>query len=353
MDERFRILDGLPIGNVTLDESANGSALEQLALVGAWNGHWQGEFQVTQAMLEQMRDFGNSRKIDTLIDYGHASIFDSSADAAGWIKPGDFSVKKKALWGKVQWNARALEKIQAKELRYKSPTIVFNTTDRKTGRMGGASLHSVALTNTPFLTELPEVRVNAILSALADTFREDHPMTEEQIKRLAGLLGLADNASAEDVITAAQRWASTQQALSQILGAGDPVAAVRQLQTKAAAADGAQARITELETKVATFEAKEADADALALVKKYQAERKVMADGTAHYIACLAQAKADPDGFKAMMEATQPWVAGGPPAKPGPTRTEANAKIDDTQRLLNEKMGVDDETFLKHNPDLA
>jgi phage I-like protein len=349
MDPRFHILDGTEL--IACNSEPDGwDGYEQIALVGEWKGHWQGSFQITSAMLRQMRDFGNSRKVGTVVDYGHASIFDSSADAAGWIEPGRFRVDGRGdatqLMAQVSWNAKALEKIAAGELRYKSPTIVWNTQDRKTGRTGGASLHSVALTNTPFLTELPEVRVNQIMSALAGAIREEHPMNEEQIRRLAKLLGLAEDATADQIIITASERATALHEVAQLLGGTDIISRVRELQTSSTIAEA----IAELEAKVETFEQAEKDKTSLELVRTYQAKRKVAADDTPNFKASLAQAKADPEGFKALMESTAAWVAGGDQEQRDTESSTADIDLDEGQRAMNKRLGVSDETFKKfHN----
>jgi hypothetical protein len=159
-------------------------------------------------------------------------------------------------------------------------------------------------------------------------------MSEEQTKRLAKILGLAETAGPEEIITAATALGYLNTELRTILGdEPNPLLKVRELQTSATAAKGAQARITELETKVSTFEAREQEGAALELVKTYQQQRKVGADDSDNFKACFQHAKSDPDGFKALMESMQPWVAGGQQARPNPDEQASNELSADQREM--------------------
>ena len=351
--EKLRILDGSPLALATVKSANDYDGYEQVVVQGAWKGHWQGEFQITEPMLQQMADSGNSRKVATPFDYGHATLFDSASDAAGWVEPGGFEVrgkgKKASLWARVDWTEKARTKIAGAELRYKSPTIEFNTTDRKTGRMGGASLHSIALTNTPFLHELPEVRLNNLRPALdMGGAVEDDPMNEEQLRQLATLLGLADNATAEQIIEAVGNdQASIATLLSSLdLGEDDDLVKahtkVLELQTRSTISEDATSRIAALEQTTA-------ETKALDAVKAAQKARKVAGDETDNFKRSLAHAKSDLAGFVALMETIDPWVAGGESVKADP-ESASRAVLDANQREINRRLGISDEDFIKHNP---
>jgi hypothetical protein len=61
------------------------------------------------------------------------------------------------LYGRFEPTERARELIQNREYRYVSAAFTKDFPDRKTGEPQGLTLTSVALTNQPFLDELPEV----------------------------------------------------------------------------------------------------------------------------------------------------------------------------------------------------
>jgi hypothetical protein len=61
------------------------------------------------------------------------------------------------LYGRYEPTARARQMIKNREYRYVSAAFAKDYPDRKTGESQGLTLTSVALTNQPFLDELPEV----------------------------------------------------------------------------------------------------------------------------------------------------------------------------------------------------
>jgi phage I-like protein len=58
------------------------------------------------------------------------------------------------LWARVEWTDEAREAIAERRYRYLSPVFRWNRPDRVTGETVPLHIPSVALTNTPFLTEL-------------------------------------------------------------------------------------------------------------------------------------------------------------------------------------------------------
>lgn len=61
---------------------------------------------------------------------------------------------------KAEFNEEAKKYIANKQYRYLSPVFEFNSKDNKSGELVRAKLHSVALTNTPFIDELGELIAN-------------------------------------------------------------------------------------------------------------------------------------------------------------------------------------------------
>lgn len=58
------------------------------------------------------------------------------------------------LWAYVKFLPEVAEDIQSKRVRFCSATLIFDTVDRETGKPLSADLHSIALTNTPFVDGL-------------------------------------------------------------------------------------------------------------------------------------------------------------------------------------------------------
>lgn len=348
LNSGFRILDGSPLLLAAPADDWDG--YEQIACCGAYKGHWQGEFEITEAMLQQMADFGNSKKIETPADYGHELIFNSAADASGWVKPGDFQVRGKgknaALYAKIAWTERARSKIAAQELKYKSPAINFNTTDRKTGRTGGSSIHSVALTNTPFLHELPEVRLNSIMGAIR--LHETAQRAEENHMRegLCKLLGLSTDIADDALLAAATGLSAKYAALTAAIHGDDKMASLAELKAKAATADATMSRVAALEAAEAVREQERKDALALAAVKAAQSEGKILGDDTEHFKVHLALAKQDPARF-ASLSAVMPRVT---PLGAAPVRKPDAPDMDETARAVNAALGLSNEVYKKHLP---
>lgn len=332
---------------------ADHDGYEQVVVQGSWKGHWQGSFEINEAMIDQMLSFGNSRKIATPLDYGHELTYNNAADASGWVEPGNFEKrgkgKKASLWARFDLTEPARLKVASKELRYKSPTITWNTTDRKSGRTGGSSLHSIALTNTPFLHELDEIRLNSIMSALNNPqLKEELLMNEEQLKALAAKFGLGEDATADQIMLASTKFSILSSiehpALSDsefvILSNSDHSA----LQLRASSADGAQQSLATLQARVDKMDSEKRDEAALALVRSYQAQGKVAGDDTPNFKHGLATAKANPESFKALMDSTSPWVAGSDPV----AKASNGDSINSVTKEINSKLGLSDEDYNKY-----
>ncbi|MDE5603092.1 MAG: phage protease [Helicobacter sp.] len=149
----------------------------KIAEVGRWSGHSAGILEITLDSLKEIKKNFEERKNDCVIDYEHASINGGINPAAGWIK--SLEVRENALFAKISWNDKAKEFIKNGEYKYLSPTFNMHYKNPKTGKDEGVSLHSAALTNTPFLDSLGEVKANKIL------FNEGEKMDiEKRVKEL-------------------------------------------------------------------------------------------------------------------------------------------------------------------------
>ncbi len=72
------------------------------------------------------------------------------------------------LWGWYEPTGRARQLIGSREYRYISPAINWAGRDKRTGKNDGTTLTSVALTNRPFLEELPQIRLSDPAFQLVD-----------------------------------------------------------------------------------------------------------------------------------------------------------------------------------------
>ncbi len=307
-----RVLDGLLIAAEWGEGPETNVAWQMVAVEGKWDGHWMGSFKLDGAMFDQMVQGFESSPIDTVVDYEHASVFgDSQAPAAGWIKALERRAveQQQTLWARIAWTSRAADYIRASEYRYLSPTIVFNSRDRKSGKMSGARLMSVALTNVPFLHELPEVRLNSLRAALTQHQEED-PMNPEQFKALCVALQLdPEKTTVAEVMTALTHAQADREALfgtltgcREALGVaedGDVVLAARA--AKVAATATPPDELAALRVQVQTLQAQQAQRTAAEIVAACQRQGKVQADATENHKACMTWAQRDPAGFSAYM----------------------------------------------------
>ncbi|MGD0672796.1 MAG: phage protease [Candidatus Binatus sp.] len=125
------------------------------------------------------------------IDYDHATDFGAPegrpAPAAGWIR--ELEVRGGAVWGRVEWTARAANSIVAREYRYVSPVFQFDPKDGSVTRLLRAGL-----TNNPNL-HLTAIAASRTAAADAKDERMEFPTQE-----LRELLSLDGEATVADVV---------------------------------------------------------------------------------------------------------------------------------------------------------
>jgi len=158
----------------------------QLFEVGVWKGHPQAQIEITPKMLEEFKANFESDGSDLVVQLGHDPS--GNAPAMGWIRRGgglETRAGGRELWARIDWTDDARPAIDAKKYRYVSPSWMPETLDRVTKKPAGARLMHVAVTNTPFFTELPPIRAS----------REGEGAMDKVIEKLRGLLGLAADAN--------------------------------------------------------------------------------------------------------------------------------------------------------------
>ena len=233
---------------------------------GRWQGHPNGPEVITLQHLKAALDYFQrhyaAQGTDLVIDYHHESVYAGSsapkAPAAGWIHQLELRADGAELWGRVLWTVEAREAIQKRQFRYLSPYVRFNAPDRITGEPVPMVIHSVALTNTPFLTELEALNESAgkdaggslqILSGGGDMpilkqVAEALNSTPEDIASRLGLEAEAEDAKvAEAIMNRAQALPQgVANALGVEPGADETAVRARILQLKAPAAGLANVR---------------------------------------------------------------------------------------------------------------
>jgi phage I-like protein len=127
-----------------------------IGVTGEWRGHSIGAFAADDLTFAQMVANYTRQKIAIVVDYEHQTLYGGAAPAAGWIEKEPISLKAENgnLYAKIKWTDEAKKRIEADEYRYLSPVFDPNYIDPVSGASRGWALHSVALTNKPFLEEL-------------------------------------------------------------------------------------------------------------------------------------------------------------------------------------------------------
>jgi len=145
-------------------EGAPADTWIRIAHVGEWRGHHAGAFALTSEHLDSIVATFDAQADDLVLDYEHASVYAGrEAPAAGWIDA--LERRGDDLYAHVTLTKRAREYVLADEYRHVSPVIWFDEPDAVTGEPIPAQLHSVALTNTPFLDGLGDVELVETLRA--------------------------------------------------------------------------------------------------------------------------------------------------------------------------------------------
>src|SRR3989441_7499855 len=154
MSSRLRVKLGEPV-------VAQGKKLFEvpIALTGTWVKSGR-TFSITKGDLADMvRNFERRKNDQVVVDYEHASEMPEVARggpvlAAGWIHRLSANGELKAL---IEWTPQAEEMIRSGQYRFFSPAIDWGARDKESGEPQGATLTSGALTNHPFLEDLPPI----------------------------------------------------------------------------------------------------------------------------------------------------------------------------------------------------
>ena len=242
--------------------------------------------------------------------------------AFGWItglEPGDDAAY---LYGRVEWTPRGKRAVNNREYRFLSP-VFLHTKD--TGRRV-VRITSAALTNSP----------NFAL-ALNSAFADDEDPT--MLKEILAALGLKEDASAQDAITAINTLqtdkqkalnAAEQPSLDKFVPRGDY--------------DAALERATNAEQKLAEQHKAQHDAEIDTEIKAALKAGKIT-PATEDYHRASCQREGGLDAFRKYVAAA-PTVADGT-ATPPPDEAAKGGHLTDAQRALCAQMGISEEDYQK------
>lgn len=163
-----------------------------IAVTGSWV-KGADHFSITSQDLDDMvRNFEKRLNEQVVIDYDHASENPDVArghdiPAAGWIH--SLRAENGVLKATVEFTQLSKQRIANGEYRFVSPAIDWTAMDKRSGEPQGTTLTSLALTNHPFLEELPElpnIRLRAATfpsAVLLTDLNQGDAMTDEEKKK--------------------------------------------------------------------------------------------------------------------------------------------------------------------------
>lgn len=170
------------------------------------SGQWFLDEPTGQLLIADLKSRVNS----VVIDYEHQTLLADQngqpAPASGWIK--DAQWRESGLWIKPDWTGRARDFIANEEYRYLSAVFPY---DKQTGKP--ISLHSAALVNRPGLDGLNGVALRSlhIHPTQADPDQQEESLMDRKL--LIKQLGLADDATDEQITVALKEAVTAQAAL--------------------------------------------------------------------------------------------------------------------------------------------
>lgn len=240
------------IGAYALSEHApegGSNRSRSVALLTPTNGlvnNGNGEFEVRAEDLELYADSLRKAPLRPQFDYDHSFLDRGDSKAAGWIDQTSVRVDGNKVVGDVEWTPKAAASIRDREYLYVSPEFIPIKRDDAGEITQHPKLIAAGLTNRPFLKTLGEIALSD--KTLHDLALEQNPLSlvddtaatrlakhfgvsAEDIHALSGgrtpdpkpsqeddmsslkdtakALGLSEDASEVDVITAVQALKST------------------------------------------------------------------------------------------------------------------------------------------------
>jgi len=176
-----------------IDKNESKAPEWMLLFKAGWGELATGEtFLVDEQCLALIKKYITTRGNEVVFDYEHASLEKEAAPASGWIKElvWEDGVGIKA---RVEWTEKAAKFIAKKEYRYFSPVFAVRKSDSRV-----CYLDSVALTNRPKTNNLTPILAK-LEAGLGKETKKEKTMDR---KKLIAALGLKDDATDEEILTA-------------------------------------------------------------------------------------------------------------------------------------------------------
>lgn len=263
------------------------------------------------------------QQTDMVVDYEHQTLDGGEAPAAGWITSLEWRGEQDngGLWAKVQWNKKASEYISAREYRYISPVFLF----AKSGRTV-TELVNVAITNQPAMKDVLPLAAKERLRCKAEEGEEvektqETPTQEppsNDLPEIAQALGLEEDSTLEDILAAISMLTDNAEQVGELT--------------------------YQVETMTEDIARREADD----MVQQALKDGKLTPFERDNY--GFRMALKHPDMFKQSV-LSRPKNSSVPLGKLGVIEEEqSSAVLSDTQRTINEQIGLKDSSYLKYKP---
>jgi hypothetical protein len=146
--------DNFSQGSVSCFEQDNKHFVKiPIATVGEWHHPQYGKVEFTQEKLEEIKANIESNELgwEPPLFYGHPT--DGGASSKGFLEK--IFVEEDTLFGIWAVSKTVYDQVQNDEFRYSSSEFITNFTSKRTGKEIGNVLIGMALTNRPFIPDLP------------------------------------------------------------------------------------------------------------------------------------------------------------------------------------------------------
>lgn len=180
----------------------------QVAELGSYSDPRYGDFQITAAEVANWEKLlGSHFQGRVPIDQDHSTDRGGKSEAAGWIT--GLTRDGNAVYADVEWTPLGESAVKEKRYLYVSPTFKSDLKDQRGNSLGPALLRA-ALTNAPFLQQMPAVSLSAhagFAERLADPTpppADTRPAMSDLLKTLAATFGLPDDADEAKILDAAK-----------------------------------------------------------------------------------------------------------------------------------------------------
>ncbi|HBS17265.1 MAG TPA: protease (I) and scaffold (Z) protein [Halomonas sp.] len=325
------------------------------------SGPWHLSAEAAQAIIR----LAAARSTDIAIDYEHQTLYAEKngqpAPAAGWVDPRSLEFREDGLYGAIAWTAKARAAItpgpdgEPAEYLYLSPVFPYDANGVP------LDLLHLALTNTPAIDEGAAQIAAARMAITHDVNDDDQEIDTVKREQLIATLGLAAEATDEQIDTAIAALKAAQadaDAFRTALGAKDdakPEEAVAALKASSATAPPDMTQFVpvavyqETTQQLAALKANSNTAELDALIKEGLEDGRIPGKATADWLRVqgIAACKAHLDGAPSIAALKTTQTQGKPPEG---SEVKGDGKLNETELAVCKSMGLTPEQYRAANP---